>query len=44
MLTFVKAFLLDIYEGEDRKKTKERMNKKTNEMMKGDRLTSTSLR
>ena len=40
----VKAFLLDVYEGEDREKTKERTNKKTNEMMKEDRLTSKSLR
>ena len=42
----VKAFLLDVYEGEDREKlkTKERTNKKTNEMMKEDRLTSRSLR
>ena len=40
----VKAFLLDVFEGEDREKTKERTHKKTNEMMKEDRLTSRSLR
>ena len=44
MLASVKAFLLDVYEGEDREKMKERTNKKTNEMMKEDRLTSRSLR
>jgi len=35
----VKAFLLDVYEGEDREKTKERTNKKTKEMLKEDQLT-----
>ena len=39
MLASVKAFLLDVYEGEDREKTKERTNKKTKEMLKEDRLT-----
>ena len=38
-MAFVKAFLLDVYEGEDREKTKEGTNKKTKEMRKEDRLT-----